>query len=526
MRCVRPVGERVRRRRRRGRRRPSTANTVTMATARPRRADLPPLQQDHQRVEQQGDEARHHDEQEDLAQLVDDLAGQEVTTTTATVVRMACKRDAPLVGPLPQPGAPGHRRRGSPASAQHGSFGPPRRHVPTHAGPDARGSDVEAWPDAAGAEAPPARVRRQVKWGVYAVGCRPRPRVPGPAPARRGPQVREPTGKINIAYVIAGVVLEAAALVSYSQLTHTVLLTGGPAPLAAAAHQPVEPGRQPHHAGRHRTGDGASPTGCSPSPACREPTPASLWPCRAWAPPLVLNSILWLALLVSVFLHGYNPLYAVAAGAGVRAHGLCSPRWCVALTKGRDRSIEVIRRWAITCPSWTATSSPSRASTAWPTASASSWPSARCCCAGRRCGRRPSGCSTPRRLFVFVAALASYRLAHRPPGRLRPGQRPRRHPHHPRRASASSRASSSPPWRGFGVPRGRAILGVLGYRLVNFWLPIPVGASPTCPCASRSAGASVCAGARRSTRATVVERHEPVEPGTGARRSPATSEHP
>jgi hypothetical protein len=29
---------------------------------------------------------------------------------------------------------------------------------------------------------------------------------------------------------------------------------------------------------------------------------------------------------------------------------------------------------------------------------------------------------------------------------------------------------------GFGSPRGVAILGVITYRLVNFWLPIPVGA--------------------------------------------------
>jgi uncharacterized membrane protein YbhN (UPF0104 family) len=28
---------------------------------------------------------------------------------------------------------------------------------------------------------------------------------------------------------------------------------------------------------------------------------------------------------------------------------------------------------------------------------------------------------------------------------------------------------------GFGTPRGVATLGVLGYRLVNFWLPIPLG---------------------------------------------------
>jgi uncharacterized protein (TIRG00374 family) len=29
---------------------------------------------------------------------------------------------------------------------------------------------------------------------------------------------------------------------------------------------------------------------------------------------------------------------------------------------------------------------------------------------------------------------------------------------------------------GFGTPRGVAVLGVIGYRLVNFWLPIPIGA--------------------------------------------------
>jgi hypothetical protein len=30
---------------------------------------------------------------------------------------------------------------------------------------------------------------------------------------------------------------------------------------------------------------------------------------------------------------------------------------------------------------------------------------------------------------------------------------------------------------GFGTPRGIAILGVISYRLVNFWLPIPAGAA-------------------------------------------------
>ena len=30
---------------------------------------------------------------------------------------------------------------------------------------------------------------------------------------------------------------------------------------------------------------------------------------------------------------------------------------------------------------------------------------------------------------------------------------------------------------GFGVPPGVALLGVASFRLVNFWLPIPVGAA-------------------------------------------------
>jgi hypothetical protein len=28
---------------------------------------------------------------------------------------------------------------------------------------------------------------------------------------------------------------------------------------------------------------------------------------------------------------------------------------------------------------------------------------------------------------------------------------------------------------GFGTPRGAATLGVVAYRLINFWLPIPLG---------------------------------------------------
>ncbi|MHB1088502.1 MAG: lysylphosphatidylglycerol synthase transmembrane domain-containing protein, partial [Acidimicrobiales bacterium] len=32
-----------------------------------------------------------------------------------------------------------------------------------------------------------------------------------------------------------------------------------------------------------------------------------------------------------------------------------------------------------------------------------------------------------------------------------------------------------PTLQGFGVPYSQAILAVLAYRLVNFWIPIPIG---------------------------------------------------
>src|SRR5205823_13011754 len=63
---------------------------------------------------------------------------------------------------------------------------------------------------------------------------------------------------------------------------------------------------------------------------------------------------------------------------------------------------------------------------------------------------------------------------------------------------------------GFGVPRGVAILGVIGYRLVNFWLPIPVGGvaylSPRVDPRARRADAL-----RRETERAVRERESARE---------------
>jgi hypothetical protein len=314
------------------------------------------------------------------------------------------------------------------------------------------------------------RVRRQVKWGIYAVSLfliLEYLVLPQLAGARKSLNL---LGKINIAYVIAGVVLEAAALVSYSQLTHTVLHRDGPRRsrllrinMSSLAVSHIMPGgTAPGTAVAYRLLTQSGVSGADAGFALAIQGAGSA---------LVLNSILWSALLVSIFLHGYNPLYAVAAGATVVLMGLFAGV-VVALTRGRDRSVEVIRRWAGRVPFLDGD---------------------RVAVQVRRLAERLGQFLAERQLltravgwagafwlldasslFVFIAAfgkivppidlLVAYGLAFvlavipiTPSG------------------LGVIEGVLIPTLVGFGVPRETAILGVLGYRLVNFWLPIPVG---------------------------------------------------
>ncbi|HTT86965.1 MAG TPA: hypothetical protein VMF60_06340, partial [Acidimicrobiales bacterium] len=186
------------------------------------------------------------------------------------------------------------------------------------------------------------RVRSQVKWGIYAIALfviLDYLVLPQLAGARKSLAL---LGKINIAYVIAGVVLEAGSLAAYSRLTHTVLRQEGPGPwrlfrinFSSLAVSHIMPGgTAPGTAVAYRLLTQSAVPGTDAGFALAMQGVGSA---------LVLNSILWLALLVSVFIHGYNPLYAVAAGAGVVLMGSFAAV-VVALTRGRNRSVEVIRR--------------------------------------------------------------------------------------------------------------------------------------------------------------------------------------
>ena len=314
------------------------------------------------------------------------------------------------------------------------------------------------------------RVRRQVKWGVYAIALFVILEflvLPQLAGARKSLDL---LGRINIAYVIAGVALEAAALGCYSQLTHTVLRHEGPPRwrllrinMSSLAVSHIMPGgTAPGTAVAYRLLTQSGVSGADAGFALAMQGVGSA---------LVLNSILWSALLVSVFLHGYNPLYAVAAGAGVVLMGLFAAV-VVALTRGRNRSVEVIRRWSGHLPYVDGDKVANQV---------------------RRIAVRLARFLAERQLltravgwaaafwlldasslFVFIAALGkivspidllvAYGLANVlavipiTPGGL-----------------GIVEGVLIPTLHGFGVAKPVAALGVLSYRLVNFWLPIPAG---------------------------------------------------
>ena len=270
---------------------------------------------------------------------------------------------------------------------------------------------------------------------------------------------------------MAGVLLEAASLLSYSQLTHTVLHHTGPPRsrllrinMSSLSVSHIMPGgTAPGTAVAFRLLMQSGVTGTDAGFALGMQGVGSA---------LVLNSILWLALLVSVFVHGYNPLYAVAAGAGVVLMGLVAGA-VLALTRGRHRSIEIIRRAGRGASRSSTTTNWPRSPTAWPSAWASSWPTLRSCMSAIAWAAA-FWLLDAASLFVFMAALGkivspidllvAYGLAQvlavipiTPSG------------------LGVIEGVLIPTLVGFGVPRETAILGVLGYRLVNFWLPIPVG---------------------------------------------------
>ncbi|HEX3795804.1 MAG TPA: YbhN family protein [Acidimicrobiales bacterium] len=298
---------------------------------------------------------------------------------------------------------------------------------------------------------------------------------------------------LNFLWLVLGAAIEVSALIAYAELTRSVLSPGAPSRFrifrinmwALAISHVLPGGTVPGTAASYRLLTEADVPGS---------TAAFGLATQGIGSAVVLNAIFWLSLLVSIPLHGYNPLYGFASILGVLLIAIFGGL-IVLLTRGEKQAERVLKRVATHLPlvkpetvealvhsvadrmkvlakhpdllyragSWAAAN--------WLLDAASLWVF----------------------LFAFGAhispidVLVAYGLANIlavipvTPGGL-----------------GVVELTIVSILTGFGVPGGAATAGVLCWRLVNFWLPIPFGGAaylslrlgrPPAPAASPSLGA-------------------------------------
>lgn len=272
-------------------------------------------------------------------------------------------------------------------------------------------------------------------------------------------------------YLLAGFGLEVLALLAYAQLTRTVIPEGSDVGLFTMLRIQLTTLSISHCV--------PGGTAAGSSLGYRLLTVAGVGKtdvgfalaAQGMGSAVVLNIILWLALVVSIPVWGFSPLYLAAAVAG----GLLILVFVILvllLTRGASWVATVVERAAARLPFVDEATLRSLVE--------------------RLAGRLQELSHEPARLvravawaaanwlldagslYFFVAAFGhwtnpdgllvayglAYVLAAIP---LTPG------------GLGLVEATLTSTLVGFNTPRGVAILGVVGYRLVNFWLPIPLG---------------------------------------------------
>jgi uncharacterized protein (TIRG00374 family) len=280
-------------------------------------------------------------------------------------------------------------------------------------------------------------------------------------------------GRINALWVIAGTALEGVSLFCYAVLTR-VLLPPGPKPslsrlfridLAAAAVAHVIPAGTLGTAAlgfRLFTAEGISGNDATVMMAA-----------KGIGSTVVLNVLLWLALVISIPLAGFQPIYATVAiigtvvllGAGAlvlgvtRGAGLASRMLRAVGDRVPGLSGEGVERAVLTASDSFMMLARDKRVMAW----ALLWATL-------------NWLLDAASLWCFVAAFgslvnpvelfAAYGIAN-VAGAL------------PVSPGGLGVIDTAAPLLlvGFGVTRSVATLGVLGWRIVNFWLPIPTGAA-------------------------------------------------
>jgi putative heme transporter len=279
-------------------------------------------------------------------------------------------------------------------------------------------------------------------------------------------------GQVDVAYLVAGAAFESAAIVSYAFLTRAVLPSdSSPSVLTLLRVQLSTLGFSHVAPGGAAAG---SPLGYRllTHAGVEGPEAAFALATQGMGSAVVLNVILWLALVVSIPLNGFNPIYLAAAVVGVVAIGGFAVL-VVSLTRGEERSARVLSTLASHVPfvnheavtdlvHKVAERLRELGTDRDVLRRAASWAAA-------------NWLLDAASLWVFVAAfgyrvsivglLVSFGLANVlaaipiTPGGL-----------------GVIEAVLTSTLVGFGTPSTVAILGVASYRLLNFWLPIPLGA--------------------------------------------------
>lgn len=277
--------------------------------------------------------------------------------------------------------------------------------------------------------------------------------------------------RLNVGWLIAGVAFEGASLLAYALLTYTVLPGFRPSvsrifriDLSTTAVGHLVPGGTAASAGlgyRLLTSEGVSGADAGFTMATQGIGSA-----------VVLNVFLWLALVISIPLAGFHPIYIVVALLGMLAL-LGFAALVFAFTRGEDTAARFVHRIERVIPRMKPDQLETllkriseslrtlgqnrvrlRAAFAWATVNwlldaASLW--AFLAALGRYVN--------PIELFAAYGIANVLAVIPITPGGL-----------------GFVEASLPLLLASFGVVKNVALLGVLGWRFVNFWLPIPVGA--------------------------------------------------
>jgi uncharacterized protein (TIRG00374 family) len=277
---------------------------------------------------------------------------------------------------------------------------------------------------------------------------------------------------IRVGWVLAGVAFEAASLLSYALLSRSLLPNGGPGlskvfriDLAGLAVSHVLPGGSAGSAAigyRLLTANGVGGTDAAFAMAT-----------QGMGSAVVLNVLLWFSLVISIPLAGFHPIYVVVALVGMLAL-LAVGALVFSLTHGEAGAIRFVRAVGRRIPRV----GPDRLERLVRQLGSS----VRALASNRDLLKRAvlwaalNWIFDAASLWSFVAAFHSYVdpielfaaygianvLAVIP---LTPG------------GLGVIDASAPALLVSFGMQRNPATLAVLAWRLINFWLPIPVGAA-------------------------------------------------